>query len=299
MGDPEKKITDEEAGEALRALVSGAPETEEEPVVVRKGVLAEEPKEEPAPEPTPAAPAEEAPAAPEQEEPPKPEEPQDDVVSLRKRLDEEKALYDARWKAMQERSATNERILRERYLRKSTAADKALKTLRAAKSVEGGIPVEEVDRAIQDIEATMNPASTQYVPPQPVAEDQSMVINEFLNEKGMTTKDAEEFGNWVKGDGATVLSPREMELGQRDLDGFLRLAYLRYNQIQEKPKTTRDEAVEAVRSVQRTQREAARAATASPAAPRKSPVAQQGVDVKKLTQDDISTLLRQSVEQNR
>lgn len=285
----EEKITEEQASEALRALVSGAAETEEE----QPAAPAEETTETPAPAETPAAVTEGTPAVPAAAAPE-----EEDVASLRKRLDEEKALHESRWKAMQDRSAQNERILRERYLRKSTATDKALKILKAART-EQGVPETEVDRAIQEIEGTLNPASTQYTPPPAVAEDQAIILNEFLNEKGMTIADSQEFGNWIKGDGATALSEREQALAGRDLDGFLRIAHLRYSQAKEKPKM-RDEAVEAVRSVQRVQKEAARAASASPTAPRKLPAAQpQGVDVTKLTKDDVSTLLRQSVEQNR
>lgn len=297
----EPKITEDQANEALRALIEGANAEPDAPVTVRKGLMAESKQPElpisqsaespePAPEPAPA----ETPA-PAVEEPPK--EP-DDIAALKKRLDDQRSEYDAKVRAIQERYQHNERIVRERFLRKATATDKALKTLRAVKTTEGGIPVEDVDRTIQEIEATMNPASPSYQPPPAAIEDQSIILNDFLNEKGMTAKDSEEFGNWIRGEGATSLSAQEQALAGRDLDGFLRLAHVRYEQAKTKPTATRNAAVEAVRSVQRTQREAARAATATPAAPRKTGSAPQGIDMTKLTHDDISALLRQSVEQN-
>jgi hypothetical protein len=62
---------------------------------------------------------------------------------------------------------------------------------------------------------------------------------------------------------------------------------------------TRDDAIGAVKSVQRTQRKAAQAASVSTSAPKKQPAgASDGtVDVSKLTNDEISTLVRQSVTQ--
>jgi hypothetical protein len=59
------------------------------------------------------------------------------------------------------------------------------------------------------------------------------------------------------------------------------------------------DAVAAVKSVQRVQREVARAA-APATAPKKQPTAPSGeVDVSKLTPNDISTLLRKTVESYR
>ena len=86
----------------------------------------------------------------------------------------------------------------------------------------------------------------------------------------------------------------------RDLDGFLRIAHSRYLDGLKGRNQQRDDAVGAVRAVQRTQREAARAASVPATAPKKQPTSPAtGVDVKKLTQDDVSQLLRMSVEQHR
>ena len=132
-----------------------------------------------------------------------------------------------------------------------------------------------------------------------------MVLNSFLNEKGMTLEESQEFGRWLTSEGPQKLSPGEMSIGDRDLDGFLRLAHIRFQEgTREKEREVRkSDAVSAVQTVQRTQREAAKAA-AAPAAPRKqSPAPKAGPDWKKMSEsereDMVSRLLRQSVEQYR
>jgi hypothetical protein len=235
----------------------------------------------------------------------------DDLVSLKKRLDDSEARgkqieeqANLRTQALQQRQAESERILRDRYIRKATVADKALKTLRASRS-EQGVPEADVDRVISELESTMHPSSASYVPPETrtaTTEDQALVLNSFLNEKGMTGAEADEFGTWMRTEAVKVLSPREQELPRESLDGFLRIAHNRWQEgVRESVKETkRSDAVVAVQSVQRVQREAAKAASASPTGPRKQPAGKaETIDVAKLTRDDVSALLKQSVEQFR
>src|SRR3990167_5291396 len=135
-----EKVTEAQAEEALRALVD------------LKNQQGDEPEEAAAPavtEITDAAPAAEEAAV----EATAPAE-SDDVASLKQRLEvadterqKERERYEARWKAIQERNAANERILRDRYIRKSTAVDRALKTLRATRTTDG-VSETEVDRVI-------------------------------------------------------------------------------------------------------------------------------------------------------
>lgn len=293
------KVTAEQAGQALHELMRETREergeTEPElPLQAEEAVEAEpaapETPEEPAPAETPQ------------------EEPSDDVASLRKRLDDVEARHkeveqrsEARMNAIQQRHQESERILRDRFLRKANVADRALKTLRSIKSTEGGIPADEVDRVIQEIEGTMNPASPSYTPPdvyRSAAEDQALILNNFLNEKGMTVGESEEFGKWIRSEAPTVMTPSEQAVAGQSIDGFLRLAHSRWQEGMRVQKPTRDDAVAAVRTVQRTQREAARAASAPAVAPRKQPTAPRtGVDVKALKSDDIAKLLRQSVDE--
>ena len=309
---PETQITEQQAADAIKQLVAER----------NSGQQAESPQPEPdaAPEPTvEEPPADTTPVEPETEDEPEvaaPAEPaaeSDDVASLKQRLAErDKAVLDAEAKFqqrltdMQSRSQANERILRERHLRKSTAADRALKLFRAWKNTpEQGVPESDVDRAIAELEGTMNPQSPSYQPPATAieaSEEQVIALNEFLNEKHMDQTDADAFGKWIKADGATVLSDREQALAQRDIDGFLRIAHLRYSESNRNKSTQRANAVEAVRTVQRTQKQAARAASATPSAPRKSAVVSKPadtVDFDKVTQDDVSKWLRESVEQAR
>src|SRR3990167_4471740 len=109
MATPEK-VTEAQAAEALRALVESGGEDEPE--------AAPEPETPAVEEPAAAAEAEPAPV-----EVTAPAE-SDDVASLKQRLQERddqlkkaETIHEARWKAIQERSAANERILRERFLK--------------------------------------------------------------------------------------------------------------------------------------------------------------------------------------
>lgn len=292
MPEKDEKVTEEQANQALQQLLSETPGMEE-------AAAAEPAAEEPAQE---EPPAQESAEQPEEPVAAAPEAAADDLKSLESRyetrLKETESRYEARLKALQARQQENDRILRDKYVRKSAVVDKALKTLRATRTPEG-IAEGEVDSVIRELEGTMNPASTSYSPPPTGYEDQAIVVNEFLNEKGMTTEEADEFGRWVRADAPAVLSPTEQAIAQRDLDGFLRVAHYRWQEgMREKDKKAKvDDAVQAVKSVQRTQREAARAA-APTAAPKKQPPPQNtAIDVKKLTKEDISALLRQSVEQ--
>lgn len=293
------KVTEDQAAEALRAVMGMAQDDAPEPTVVVAPEPAEEPT--PAPEVTEPAPTEPAPAveaAASESEPPS-----DDVESLRKRLTErEEALKAAsdRVEAIQLRSKQNETILRDRLLKKASAADRALKTLKRARSSEG-VPEAEVDQIIAEISSTMNPQSPSYAPApiEPhMQEDAAIVLNDFLNEKGMSNADADRFGTWLKTEAAGVLSPNEQAIANRDLDGFLRVAHVRFNESARNKEQQRVDAIAAVKTVQRTQREAARAASSTTSAPRKqSTGANAEIDVKKLTNDDVSKLLRLSVEQ--
>jgi len=300
MPPEQEEVTEEQAGEALQQLTLQGLESEDE-------------LDEPVAEPS--APAETAteqePQETVQAQEEVTEDAGDDVESLRKRNEElESATKEAekrfneRLEALKQRTSSNEQILRDRYLRKSTVADKALKVLRATRS-DAGVSEAEVDQAIREMEGTLNPASASYAPPEPspmANEDQALVLNSFLNEQGMTVAEAEEFGKWVSGEATTAMSPAEQAVASQSLDGFLRLAHTRWQQsVHDKEKESkRDDAVGAVRAVQRTQREAARAASSAPVAPKKQPASPvTETDVSKLTPDDISALLRQSVEQYR
>lgn len=307
------KITEEQAAAALKEVLGSHLDENEQPQTTSIEIpVAETPAPAAAAEPAPAEavtagaaeePAEEAPAV------------EDDVESLRKRLAdreaedaERKKLDDSRWKAMSDRAAENERILRERLLRKSAAADRARQILERSKTQEG-VTQEEVDRVIQDIQGTLNPASANYVPPTVQAEeneDKAIVLNRFLNEKNMTIEDQEEFGKWIQNEGGKVLTPAEQAVAYQSLDGFLRLAHRSWQETTREAvrATQRAETVNAVKSIQKTQKEAARAASAPAAAPRKQPIAgSKELNLHKLPQKErdaaISALVRASVEQYR
>ena len=306
--EAEVEVTEDQAADALRTLLAQS-KGEKPP----EAQAAPEPAESAAPvelSPTLEASVEPAvEAAPAEAEPAPPAVETDDVASLKTRLAERDAAlketeqkFQSRLTAQQSRNQESERILRERYLRKSTAADRALKILKATRS-ESGVPETEVDRVIQEVEGTMNPASVSYSPPSnqtEANEDQAIALNNFLNEKQMDTKEASDFGAWIKTEGGTVLHPSEQALAYRDLDGFLRIAHVRYEESARAKETQRANTVEAVKTVQRAQKQTARAATAAPAAPRKTAIASAPpatIDYEKVTSDDVSKWLRQSVEQ--
>ena len=304
---PEAQVTEEQAAAALHQIVTGE---ESEAQLTLVPVRSPEPTEEP--EPPAEEPAEPATETPAEEVPEAAVSPEtDDVASLKQRLAERdkqateaEQHYQSRLTALQARQQESERILRERHLRKSTVADRALKILKATRS-ESGVPETEVDRVIQEIEGTMNPQSASYVPPSnqtEATENQAIALNTFLNEKQMDTNEADEFGRWIKTDAATSMHPNEQALAYRDIDGFLRIAHLRYQESLKAKTNQRANAVEAVKTVQRTQKHAARAASAAPAAPRKTTVAgtpSNSIDFDKVTQDDVSTWIKQSLDQYR
>ena len=294
-----EQITEEQAGEALHQLIAearGETASAPEPVEVEQPAEAAQVAADTTTEETVEAATIAEPGA-------------DDIESLRKRLVEteekvqaaEKSAL-ARAEAIKHRSAQNESILREKYLRKSSVVDRALKLLKAART-EQGVPEAQVEQIITEIEGTMNPASASYSPPpaQPAAtqEEQALILNSFLNERGMTSEEADEFGKWMRSEASTVMSPVEQAVAQRDLDGFLRIAHNRFAEsLRDKGRQQqRQDAIGAVKAVQRTQREAARAASAAPAAPRKQTNAPKAAtNLKDLSKDDLSALIRQSVE---
>jgi len=302
MAEPQR-VTEDQANQALQQLAREN-RGEEEPAQ-------EEPVQEPE-QPEPQAPqaagdgtgeVQEAAAGEAGEPQPEPEEPQQAQPSAEAEQEARKQ-WEARYKAMQERAAQNEKILRDRLLSKSSAADEALKIIRASLT-EQGVDRAEAERVIGRLAGTMHPESVSYAPPPPQAapdtQDQALTLNAFLNEKGMTQDEAMEFGTWVRNEAEKVLSPSELAVGQQSLDGFLRIAHNRWQSgAKEADKTARrDAATEAVRSVQRTQRAAARAASTVPTAPRRQPAAPRtAVDVRKLTPDDVSRLVRESFEEN-
>lgn len=303
----EQKVTEDQATDALRQLLANS---KGEQVAAAPVVAAPEPAEPVAEEPVAEA-AEPATETVEQEAAPATEtEPEtDDVTSLRQRLadaekarTEQDALFKARWDAMNERNQQNQRILNDRFLRKATVADRALKTLKGVRS-EHGLPETDVDRVIQEIEASMNPASQSYtpLPPQPVAaEEQAIALNEFLNERGMTAPEAAEFGKWMQIEAPSVMTPGELDVARESVGGFLRLAHDRWQGSLRAKTNQRANAVEAVKVVQRVQKQASKAASAVPSAPRKTQVAsapKDTIDFKDVTPDMISEWARKSVEQ--
>ena len=262
MSEP---ITDDQANEALNEIMGIADD---------EGEASGETKEaEPAAEA--AAPAE--PAAEETQVETTEEVHTDDLDSLRARNEEletaataAETRFQERLKAHQERTVANEQILHDKFLRKSTVSDRALKMLRATRTEEGAEQT-EVDQVIRELEGTMNPASASYVAPEPTpmaTEDQTLVLNHFLNEKDMTSTEADEFGTWMRTEAQNVMSPQEQAVASESIGGFLRLAHGRWRDVvhEKEKENTRSDAVGAVKSVQHTQRQAARAAKALAAA---------------------------------
>lgn len=294
--------TVEQASDALRTIMGIEPEVDSS---------APPPEQEPEPEPEPEGePAPEQEATPEDE----PEPELDDVASLKSRLDslnqkfgESEKQYQERLAAVQSRFSQNEQILRDRYLRKSAATDQALKILRSART-DSGVSEQDVDRVIRDLEGTMHPDSASYAPPAPTQapaslnEDQAIVLNSFLNEQGMTSAEADAFGNWIRTEADRTMSQAEQDIAKQSLGGFLRLAHVRFQEhlVKKASESKRNDVIGTVRSVQRTQRQAARAGQAAPAAPLKQPAgSKRTLDVKTLKPDDISTLLKQATQQYR
>ena len=306
-----EKITEEQAAAALKEVLGSNLDENEHP----QQTTIEVPAEPPAEAAQAATPAETAETIETPEDAAPADQPSDDLESLKKRLAEREAEqaklkedYDNRAKAVETRAAENERILRERLLRKSAAADRARQVLERSKTQEG-VTQDEVDRVIQDIQGTMNPASAHYAPPLAQAEeneDKVITLNRFLKEKNITQEEQEEFGRWIQSDGSKVLTAAEQAVAHQSLDGFLRIAHKAWQEsTREKVVATqRAETVNAVKSIQKTQKEAAKAAAAPSSAPKKQPTASpKELNLHKLPPKErdaaISALVRASVEQYR
>ena len=304
MAEPE--VTQEQAEGALKDLMGM-----EQEVVTEQPTVETAPVEEVvAPVETEAAPVEEVVTT--EESVVTEEAAPDDLASLQarnKQLEEDAKTAtetnDARFAALQQRSQQNDQIMRDRYLRKSSAGAEVLKILRNANTDEG-VSQADVDRAIAQMEGTMNPASSTYAPapqqPTGIVEDQTIVLNNFLNEKGMTIQDADTFGQWIRTEAPTAMSQPEQDVAGHSIDGFLRIAHTRWQEGVAKAngKVQRNDAVEAVRTVQRTQKQAARAASSTTAAPRKQPAGTGQVAIPdKLSDEDIDALLKQAVNDHR
>ncbi|KKK64552.1 hypothetical protein LCGC14_2983060, partial [marine sediment metagenome] len=205
-------------------------------------------------------------------------------------------------KASQERHAESTRILQDRYIRKSTAADRALKIIEAAQTETGADPVES-KRVVEELKSTMHPESASYAPPVQRAEateDQQVVINSFLNEKDMTVAEGDKFGVWIKTESPNIMSPIEQAKAYTDLDGFLRLAHISWKEdVDKKNDKQVGDAVGAVKAVKQVQKAAARAALATTTAPKNQVVTKStGTDVTKFTDNDVSALFKASVEEH-
>lgn len=303
----EAQVTEDQAADALRQLLAQSKGEQ-----VASAPVAAAPEPEPVAEDTVAAAAEPAPEPETQEAAPATQEEAtetDDVSSLRQRLadaekqrTEQDALFKARWDAMVERNQQNQRILNDRFLRKATVADRALKTLHGVRSANG-LPEADVDRVIQEIEASMNPASQSYapLPPQPAAtEDKAIALNDFLNEHGMTATEAQEFGRWMQVDASSVMTPSELRVADESVGGFLRIAHGRWQDAIRNKTNQRANAIEAVKTVQRVQKQASKAASAVPSAPRKTQVAsapKDSIDMKDVTPEMVSDWAKKLVEQ--
>ena len=302
MANSTEEVTEKQAEDALRQLSLN---TGEEPEPAPEPPAVEEPTTEPVKEPQAAGTEETVTEETPAEGAVEPEG--DDVESLKKRIEtmtteaeETEKRNTERMKAVQDRNVQSEEILTKRFLQKSTSHGKLLKIVKDGRS-ESGVSEADADRAIQEAEGTMNRASASYaqpeVSPTEPDEDQQLVFNSFLNEKGMTTEEAGEFGKWIKSDSEAAMSPNELAVYHQSLPAFLRLAHTRFKEAARDKQAKVDDAVGATRSVQRTQKEAARAASASPAAPRKQPASPKAEkEFKDFTTGDISKLLRQSVE---
>lgn len=300
------KITAEDAGKALHQL-SFASDDEPaqeitEPLPIPLPLVTDPPAE----ETKPAEPVEETPAVTTEEpvEEAKPAAGEDDVASLQARLDESESRSKRRMEAVQSRHQESIRILRDRYLRKSTASDRAAKVIEAALG-EDGVDKDEAQRVVQELKGTMHPDSSSYAPPTPqpsgvATEDQRLVFNDFLNEQGMELTEAQEFGEWISTKAGKAMSPTEVAVANESLDGFLRLAHRRWKEgTGEKDREAqRTDAQDAVRVVQRNQKNKARAAAGPGGAPKKQPTSPStAIDNRKLSKEDISALVRQSVTQ--
>ncbi len=303
MAEPE--VTEEQANEALHQLTTQEIDEPETPVEVV----------EPAVEAAPA-PVEEAKEEAKEETEEKVVETatevvaaaEDDVASLKTRLEnaeksakEREEHFAERHKASQERHAESTRILQDRYIRKSTAADRALKIIEAAQTETGADPVES-KRVVEELKSTMHPESASYAPPVQRAEaveDQQVVINSFLNEKDMTVAEGDKFGVWIKTESHNTMSPIEQAKAYTDLDGFLRLAHISWKEdVDKKNDKQVGDAVGAVKAVKQTQKAAVRAASATTTAPKKQPVNKPTeTPFKDYKPEDISALIRASVEE--
>ena len=201
----------------------------------------------------------------------------DDVASLKARLEEaekKQAEYDRRFQDIQTRSRQSIEATRARMLAKSTQLDKARILLERALTSEQGVDKAEVERLMAEIQSGYNPASSNYQPaptpfqPQPLpSEDAISGVNDFLNENGILTAEADEFGAWARGPSHT-LTQRDIDLANRDTYAFMHSAwpkFAKWKAQQEADKQPEPSVTaKAIKTVQKVQKAAARAASNMP-----------------------------------
>lgn len=117
----------------------------------------------------------------------------------------------------------------------------------------------------------------------------------------MTAEEADKFGKWMQGEAVTALTPQEQAVAEQSLDGFLRLAHMRWQtgvrETDASNQKRETDAAAAVKAAQRIQRDAGRAASAPSTAPKKQPTTAKHADLNKLSKNDISELMKRSVEE--
>lgn len=312
----EPEVTEEQAESALRDVM-GLENPEE--VSAESKIIPDERVEQAKEAAVESAPTE-APASTEQPEGPPAEAAEtpvpesDDVTSLKQRLEQyetdlktSEEKFQSRLKAQQDRFKQNEEILRNKHLRKSSALDTARRILEQSQT-EGGVPEAEVVRALDTIRGTMNPDSASYAPPpqesaagyapQPSGngrEEQALIVNNFLNDRGMDEDEANKFNEWIRTEAEKNMSPGELSVASESLGGFLQLAHSHYRDaMRQKSEDTRSDAVKAIKSVQRTQKQAARAAESRADGPVKPQPAttNREMTAENMTQEDAGRLIR-------
>lgn len=227
----------------------------------------------------------------------------DDVTSLRSRLAEREAAatrYEEQLAAVRERGRQSLDAVRQQMLRKSSVLDRARQVIEKAMAPDG-VDKTEAERLLAEIRSSYNASSANYEPPPPPqptpqSDENSIAINEWLNDNGLTEAEAASFDSWIRT--KAQLTDRERRL--TDPYTLLTAIAPRWREAARSESVVaaqQDDATRAVKTVARVQRQAAKAASQSVGAQATRTVGKsaQQPQAGTLTDEQLEGLLHQMV----
>lgn len=230
---------------------------------------------------------------------------QDDVASLKTRLAEREAeagRYKEQLEAALARNRQSQESLNSRAMRFASQRDRARQLLEKAMSPEG-VDKADAERLLADIRGGYNEASANYQPAQqpvaqPQSDDNSIAINEWLNDNGLTETEAASFDAWIRT--KATLTDRERRL----TDPYTLLTSIapRWREAarsESEASAQSADTTRAIKTVARVQKQAAKTASAGIGSTKVGKSSPAMKNPPKPTDAELGALFRQSWEESR